>query len=172
MGEHKTEVIVKRCHSCLRTENLVPCGGNVDGACRNRNLLCPEHSKVKTILGKIQITVLAKRCRLGRSIEMVWQGNGAKTVPLLPRCDRAPGPESIPDFCDLNSQIIQSPNPVPPIPFACEKKLKVRFRAVGAMAVPVSAIVTRTPFKPERRLVSRQAENEATFPFAWHRMRC
>jgi hypothetical protein len=32
----------------------VPCGGNVDGACRNRNLLCPEHSRVKTILGKIQ----------------------------------------------------------------------------------------------------------------------
>jgi hypothetical protein len=54
MGEHKTEVIVKRCHSCLKTENLVPCGGNVDGACRNRNLLCPEHSRVKTILGKIQ----------------------------------------------------------------------------------------------------------------------
>jgi hypothetical protein len=54
MGEHKAEVIVKRCHSCLRSENLVPCGGNVDGACRNRNLLCPEHSRVKTILGKIQ----------------------------------------------------------------------------------------------------------------------
>jgi hypothetical protein len=54
MGQHRTEVIVKRCHSCLKTENLVPCGGNVGGACRNRNLLCPEHSKVKTILGKIQ----------------------------------------------------------------------------------------------------------------------
>jgi hypothetical protein len=38
MGEHKAEVIVKRYHSCLRAENLVPCGGNVDGACRYRNL--------------------------------------------------------------------------------------------------------------------------------------
>ena len=54
MGEHNTEVIVKRCHSCLETENLAPCGGNVDGPCRNRNLLCPEHSKAKTMLGKIQ----------------------------------------------------------------------------------------------------------------------
>jgi hypothetical protein len=32
--------------SGLRTENFVPCGGNFDGACRNRNLLCPEYSKV------------------------------------------------------------------------------------------------------------------------------
>jgi hypothetical protein len=39
-------MLKKRCHSCFKTENLVPCRGNVERPCRKHNYLCDAHSRV------------------------------------------------------------------------------------------------------------------------------
>lgn len=48
VGNGEVEVTLKKsCYSCFKKERLAPCRGNSKGPCRNRRVLCPEHSNLK-----------------------------------------------------------------------------------------------------------------------------